>query len=119
MTNIEKIKLENRLKTITTRHSGLSEMFHDDYFCKNDLLLEVINEMFKEMESIKEILAKKNEYLFNFVGGGWNSVNAYTEEEAIILAKEKYKDSNTLIVDEKTFRVTSKEDYANLLSLFY
>jgi hypothetical protein len=62
---------------------------------------------------------KNKEYLYNFVGGGWNSEFAKTKKGAIKAAKARWGTDNRLIVDEKSFRVSTPSDYQNLLSLFY
>jgi len=58
------------------------------------------------------------EYLFNFKGGGWNSIAATDKRQAIKLAKAKYEDDKTK-VDESTFRIKTEKDYKNLMSQFY
>lgn len=62
---------------------------------------------------------KNKEYLYNFVGGGWNSEFAKTRRGAISQAKKRWKDSPNLVVDEESFRVSTPEDYNSCLSLFY
>jgi len=62
---------------------------------------------------------KNKEYLYNFVGGGWNSELAKTKKGAIKAAKARWKTDNRLVVDEKSFRISTPTDYQNLLSLFY
>lgn len=123
MNQTEKTQLESRKKNLTTRHSRLCEMYHDDYSADNDILLEVIDEIEAELEKITKALTTKVEYLFNFKGGGWNSEFALTVEEAQEQAIEKYgqptEDSKVTNIDLKTFRVSTPSDHANLLSLFY
>ena len=58
------------------------------------------------------------EYLFNFEGGGWNSISATNKRQAIKLAKAKYEDAKTK-VDEKSFRIKTEKDYKNEMSKFY
>lgn len=72
------------------------------------------------LKKISEIslVPEKKEWVFNFTGGGWNSVFAYTKEEAIELAKAKYNDAHSQ-VDESSFRIPSKEEYDNLLRMFW
>jgi len=73
----------------------------------------------------------KKEYLFHFVGGGWNSVFAKDKAEAIKKAKDLYEwggyksdgefsmdIKSGLKVDDKSFRVSTKEDYDNLMRNF-
>lgn len=66
-----------------------------------------------------DMALKNKEYLYNFVGGGWNSEYAKTKRGAISQAKKRWKDSPDLVIDEKSFRVSTPEDYNNCLSLFY
>ena len=56
---------------------------------------------------------------FGFEGGGWNSNVAKTKEEAIKKAKKMYNASKYTQVSETSFRVATKADTANLLSLFH
>lgn len=57
---------------------------------------------------------KRKEYLYNFVGGGWNYEFATTKRGAIKAAKTRWESetiTSQLVVDEKSFRVsTSSED---------
>ena len=65
---------------------------------------------------------KRKEYLYNFVGGGWNSEWATTKRGAIKQAKARWESepiTSQLVVDENSFRVSTPTDYNNLLSLFY
>ena len=66
-----------------------------------------------------DMALKNKEYLYNFVGGGWNSEFAKTKRGAIAQAKKRWKDSPDLVIDEASFRVSTPEDYNNCLSLFY
>jgi hypothetical protein len=61
----------------------------------------------------------KKEYLFNFVGGGWNSIIAKNKAEAIKLAKAEYNGSKSTKVDENSFRLKTEKDYKQLMSSFY
>jgi hypothetical protein len=61
----------------------------------------------------------KKEYLFNFVGGGWNSIIAKNKAEAIKLAKAEYNSSKSTKVDENSFRIKTEKDYKQLMSSFY
>jgi len=60
----------------------------------------------------------KKEYLFNFVGGGWNSEFAITRRSAIAQAKKRYKGNSECVVDEKSFRLSTPKDYKMCMSLF-
>jgi hypothetical protein len=86
-------------------------------------LVAIIQEAEAELARIKNLKDNKRQYLFNFKGGGWNSEFAFTEEEALAQAIEKYGtptvDSRILNIDTKSFRVSTPTDYQNLLSSFY
>ncbi len=56
--------------------------------------------------------------MFNFIGGGWNTISAPTKREAIKLAKKKYNGPKSQ-VNEKTFRKWTQKDYDNHMSLFW
>lgn len=60
---------------------------------------------------------KNKQFVFSFVGGGWNSVWAKTKRGAIASAKKEYKYSLTLIPDYNSFRVTTTEQYNSLLAM--
>ena len=62
---------------------------------------------------------EKQEYLYNFVGGGWNSEYAHSVEEAILQAKNRWSDSSNSEIDETSFRVSSNDDYNALIRLAY
>ena len=85
-------------------------------------LQPIINEMVAEIASIEKTLATKWEFLFNFIGGGWNSEVAFTKEDAIEQALFQYGHPNTqtsLRVDVTSFRVSTPTDYKNQMSTFY
>lgn len=53
---------------------------------------------------------KEKEYIFNFVGGGWNTTHAKTKRGAIKNASKKYNDKVSQ-VDVNSFRIWTKADY--------
>jgi len=57
------------------------------------------------------------EYLFKFVGGGWNSVYASSESQAIKSALSTW--ANLDAVDVNSFRISTKADKDQLLSNFW
>ena len=61
------------------------------------------------------------EFMFNFEGGGWNTVYAKTKRGAITKALKEYKDSNTLNPIASPFKRVDKnpEAYKTCMSLFY
>ena len=64
----------------------------------------------------------KKQYLYNFVGGGWNSEWATTKRGAINAAKARWVSepiTSQLVVDENSFRISTDSEYNSLMSLFY
>ena len=115
MTLSEKTQLENRLGILTDRLAQMEKQFptHGYY---NNLIEEIRTEFQEEADRIDTLLKKRREYIFNFVGGGWNTVMAHYAEEAIYQAQIQYGFEK---VDKKSFREATPEDMKNMLSLFY
>ena len=86
-------------------------------------LVAIIQETEAELARIKNLKDNKRQYLFNFKSGGWNSEFAFTEEEALQQAIEKYGKPNAsggvLNIDERSFRVSTPTDYQSLMASFY
>ena len=85
-------------------------------------IANILDETKAEIAAIEKQLATKWEFLFNFIGGGWNSEIAFTEEDAIEQALFKYGHPDTqssLRVDVRSFRVSTPSDYNAQLSSFY
>jgi hypothetical protein len=91
-----------------------------------------IGQAFTMFGSIKQAIEETNaaakpatrvEFLFNFIGGGWNSEWAFTPEEAIAQAITRFGDprleSTPCRVDIASFRESTPADRYNLLSLFH
>ena len=110
MTNEEKIKLEQRASTLTTRFEALMVME------QTPIIQDIIAEYMAEVDRIHAETTVKREYLYNFKSGGWNSEYALTTEQAIEQAKARFADMD---IDEKSFRASTPADYQNCLSLFY
>ena len=110
--------LLNRLDDLNLIRENTTSLFGEDLQAQ---IITIIRETETEIEIIKERKRKK-EYLFNFIGGGWNSELAYYEEEAIEQALFKYGHPDTqesLRVDINSFRISTPSDYKQQLSLFY
>ena len=74
----------------------------------------------QEVELINEtILEKKREFIFNFKGGGWNTVWAKNQKEAIKLALKEYSESPYTQVDVSTVRLASSKMIEAAMSTFY
>ena len=110
--------LLNRLDDLNLIRENTTSLFDKDLQAQ---IITIIRETESEIEIIKERKRKK-EYLFNFIGGGWNSEMAYYEEEAIEQALFKYGNPDTqesLRVDINSFRISTPSDYKQQLSSFY
>lgn len=59
------------------------------------------------------------QWMYGFVGGGWNSEWAKTRKGAIKAAKLRWKDSPTLVPNEDTFHLATEEGLRSAMSLFY
>lgn len=120
MTNAQAEIANNRIQVLEDRIKSFNANL--TLFPINDggriytTIVTTITEFELEVHSLRKSLNTRREWLFNFVGGGWNQVHAYTLEEAIGTAKGEY---SGLEIDEKSFRISTPTDYANLLSLFY
>lgn len=97
-------------------------------------LISLINNRIEGMDlSIKEVkgleelkkkvkanlIPERQEFLYNFKSGGCNSEYASTKDEAYMLAVKRWKDSATLIVDEKSVRSSSDQEHDALMNNFY
>lgn len=52
------------------------------------------------------------EWMINFEGGGWNSVWAKTEKQALTKAKKEYKNNTHCVVSSVSIMTPSKEEAA-------
>ena len=121
MTRKQRDTAIGRLGILNERIANLKEV--SGTWMQQEAIALVIDESQREVESIEKVLATRQEFLFNFKGGGWNSEMAFTREEAIEQAIEKYgtpsEDHKILNIDIATFRVATTSEMAGLLSLFY
>lgn len=85
----------------------------------NDDADMILKQIINEKQKALKYLQSEKRWNFNFAGGGWNSVQAITMDEAIAKAAFQYKDSVHCIPDNSTFRVATEADDKALLSLFY
>lgn len=113
MTKAELAKLIDRRNTLTARIDVLSTMD------TNPTIQAIKLEHAEEMTQLDNLINEKREYMYNFIGGGWNTEYALTMEDAIQQAKARWGDDKRLQVDEKTFHVTNERELRSALSLFY
>ena len=73
----------------------------------------------KSIRPTSNATKSKCEYMYNFKLGGWNTEMAYTVEEAIVQARERWKNIPNLTIDEKTFRVTNEKELRSAMAVFY
>ena len=122
MTRDQRDAAKQRLEVLELRVDGLSALSYNVSDKGGIELLSIIDETKAEIAAIEKQLATKWEFLFNFIGGGWNSEIAFTEEDAIEQALFKYGHPDTqehLRVDVGSFRVSTPSDYNAQLSSFY
>ena len=113
MTNAERKKLISRVAELNFRIVSLQSLEN------NSVIEDIIKEYNNEIARLNKSIHERREYLYNFIGGGWNSECAYTVEEAIEKAQNRWAvDSPKLRVDVETFRVSTPSDYSSLLSMF-
>lgn len=114
MTTAERKALIKRVKELNSRirHLSASNVVRE-------VVQDIIEEYSKEADRLTKVTYRRREYLYNFIGGGWNSEWAFTVEEAIQQAKDRWANGGGPEADEESFRVSDPADYRNLLSLFY
>jgi hypothetical protein len=110
------VALSSRLNAIETLTENMSDKGGIE-------IANIINETKAEIDALAKRIATRIEFLFNFIGGGWNSEWAFTPEEAIAQAITRFGDprleSTTCRVDIASFRKSTAADKDNLLSSFY
>ena len=122
MTRDQREAAKQRLWNLELRLNGINALTENMSDKGGAEIASILEETRAEIASIEKTLATKWEFLFNFIGGGWNSEIAFTEEDAIEQALFKYGHPNTqtsLRVDVTSFRVSTPTDYKNQLSTFY
>jgi len=122
MTRDQREAAKQRLWNLELRLNGINALTENMSDKGGAEIASILEETAAEIASIEKQLATKWEFLFNFIGGGWNSEVAFTEEDAIDQALFKYGHPNTqtsLRVDVDSFRVSTPTDYKNQMSTFY
>ena len=112
MTKAELNKLIERRNKLEARISVLDMNAHrfDKYFTPT--FLEIKQEHAEEIAQLDKVINEKREYVYDFVGGGWNSEHAHTVEEAIDQAKARWADTNPWYeLDTKSFRSITAASY--------
>ena len=122
MTREQRDAAKKRLWNLELRLNGIWSLTENMSDKGGIEIANILDETKAEIAAIEKQLATKWEFLFNFIGGGWNSEVAFTKEDAIEQAIFKYGHPDTqehLRVDITTFRVSTPEDYKAQLSSFY
>ena len=122
MTRDQRDAAKKRLWNLELRLNGIWSLTENMSDKGGIEIANILDETKAEIAAIEKQLATKWEFLFNFIGGGWNSEIAFTEEDAIEQALFKYGHPDTqtsLRVDVRSFRVSTPSDYKNQLSSFY
>ena len=122
MTREQRDAAKKRLWNLELRLNGIWSLTENMSDKGGMEIANILDETKAEIAAIEKQLATKWEFLFNFIGGGWNSEIAFTEEDAIEQALFKYGHPDTqssLRVDVSSFRVSTPSDYNAQLSSFY
>jgi len=122
MTRDQREAAKQRLWNLELRLNGINALTENMSDKGGAEIASILEETAAEIASIEKTLATKWEFLFNFIGGGWNSEVAFTKEDAIDQALFQYGHPNTqtsLRVDVTSFRVSTPTDYKNQMSTFY
>ena len=122
MTREQRDAAKKRLWNLELRLNGIWSLTENMSDKGGIEIANILDETKAEIAAIEKQLATKWEFLFNFIGGGWNSEIAFTEEDAIEQALFKYGHPDTqssLRVDVSSFRVSTPSDYKAQLSSFY
>ena len=122
MTREQRDAAKKRLWNLELRLNGIWSLTENMSDKGGIEIANILDETKAEIAAIEKQLATKWEFLFNFIGGGWNSEIAFTEEDAIEQALFKYGHPDTqtsLRVDVGSFRVSTPSDYNAQLSSFY
>jgi hypothetical protein len=75
----------------------------------------------KQLDWDKMRFREDKTWVYHFKGGGWNSSVARTKKQALAKAIKRWKvESPELVkqIDEKSFRVPTREEYNSLLRQF-
>ena len=122
MTRDQRDAAKQRLWNLKLRLNGIWSLTENMSDKGGIEIANILDETKAEIAAIEKQLATKWEFLFNFIGGGWNSEIAFTEEDAIEQALFNYGHPDTqssLRVDVSSFRVSTPGDYNAQLSSFY
>ena len=122
MTREQRDAAKKRLWNLELRLNGIWSLTENMSDKGGIEIANILDETKAEIAAIEKQLATKWEFLFNFIGGGWNSEVAFTKEDAIEQALFNYGHPDTqehLRVDVSSFRVSTPSDYNAQLSSFY
>ena len=70
---------------------------------------------------VGNLIPDRQEFIYNFTNGGWNSEFAANKAQAYKQAIERWGDGSDLAnrVDKTSFRGSTPRDYSNEMSKFY
>tara|TARA_Y100000389_G_scaffold201708_1_gene245096 strand:- start:3789 stop:4133 length:345 start_codon:yes stop_codon:yes gene_type:complete len=105
--------LRKTLKTLNAEKKALTQAI------KKLDNMDALKPILENTQDQIDYLRSEKIWNFNFIGGGWNTVTAVTEKEAIAVAAKEYHDGRNLNPDPSSFRVATEYDTRSLLSLFY
>ena len=83
-------------------------------------LLKLIDKSIKDKD-VGNLIPDRQEFLYNFTNGGWNSEYASDKKQAYKQAIKRWGVGSDLAnrVDKNSFRGSTPQDYNNEMSKFY
>jgi hypothetical protein len=76
--------------------------------------VDILGQMRREYQFKLDALSDSKEYMITFKGGGWNTIQAYSDEDALYKAKTKYDGEHTKVQKVYLSTPDAKEAAMNL-----
>ena len=76
--------------------------------------VDILGQMRREDQFKLDALSDSKEYMITFKGGGWNTIQAYSDEDALYKAKTKYDGEHTKVQKVYLSTPDAKEAAMNL-----
>ena len=108
---IETNEVEKRIYALISATENV--IITDDHDAKRDTINTILNEYIDRLDYLKSA----KEYMITFVGGGWNTIDGFNEEDALLKAKAVYNSSKHTQV--QSVRLSSAAGIKAAMSLFH
>jgi hypothetical protein len=83
------------------------------------VIMDIVLYLWVSVHQNDIVMSKSQEYVYFFIGGGWNSEYGTSIEDVKEKVRERWSDSPTLQVDWDSFHLPTEGEMKGLLSLFY